>query len=110
MIFKTFPKENKILNLILIGFICAGITFSLINFFSFRSLWLDEASLALNIVNRSAQELLTPLENHQVAPIGFLMVERFFSVLFEHTDWSLRIFPMLSFFISIPLLYRVSQK
>ncbi|MDQ8155451.1 MAG: hypothetical protein P3B98_12400, partial [Gemmatimonadota bacterium] len=34
------------------------------------SLWLDEASLALNIMTRSFGELLQPLDWGQAAPVG----------------------------------------
>ena len=39
-----------------------------------RSVWFDEASLALNVINNSIRDLLTqPLDYNQVAPIGFLL-------------------------------------
>jgi uncharacterized membrane protein len=85
-------------------FLMGGIGLSIINFFNLRSLWLDEAMLALNII-KPVSELLKPLEFNQVAPIGFLLVESFFSNLFGNTDWSMRIYPMLLFFVSILLFY-----
>ena len=53
-----------------------GTLLRLTQYLSNRSLWLDEANLALNIVNRSFLQLLKPLDNNQGAPIGFLMLER----------------------------------
>lgn len=80
------------------------------NFLYNRSLWFDEALLSLNIVGKSYAELLRPLDDNQVAPIGFLYVEKFISSLFGSTDWSLRIFPFFSFLFSIPLLFSITKK
>ena len=93
-----------------IAFIIVGIGFSIINFLNFRSLWLDEASVALYIVKKSASELLQPLDYDQVAPIAFLQIEKFFASLFGNADWTMRIYPLISFFISIFLLYSTTQK
>jgi hypothetical protein len=102
--------KTNTLAYILILFIASGFFLSLINFSNNRSLWLDEASLALNIVNKSTNELFVPLDNNQVAPIGFLMIEKAFSKLGKGTDWSLRLFPMISFFISVLLVYPLSLR
>ena len=97
-------KEKTISRLfyVLIG---AGVLMALANIFHNRSLWFDEALLSLNIVGKSYSGLLKPLDDNQVAPIGFLCVEKFISNLFGNSDWSLRIFPFFSFLLSIPLLY-----
>ncbi|MDE5108199.1 MAG: hypothetical protein O4808_14405, partial [Trichodesmium sp. St17_bin3_1_1] len=56
--------------------IAFGVALRLIQYLSNRSLWADEAVLALNIVNRSYLELMQPLDYDQGAPIGFLIVEK----------------------------------
>ena len=59
---------------LILAIICFGILVRLVQYLFNRSLWADEAVLALNIVNRSYLELLEPLDYEQGAPIGFLMV------------------------------------
>ncbi len=103
-------KFLKQINWIGAGFIVVGVGLSILNFMNFRSLWLDEAMLALNIVNKSAMELLQPLDYNQVAPIGFLLMEKCFATLFGNADWSLRIFPLISFFLAVFLIFSITNK
>lgn len=103
-------QKKPIIEYILFGVIVLGLIASLIDLIHNRSLWLDEAMLSLNIVNKTYTELLKPLDMNQVAPIGFLMLEKFLSGLFGNHDWSLKIFPFLSFILSVPLLYRITMR
>lgn len=77
------------------------------NFLIFRSMWLDEVSLATNILDRSFTELLLPLKANQVAPIGFLMVEKLAVNITGGAIWSLRIAPMIATIASAYFLSRV---
>ena len=67
-----------------------------------RSLWLDEAYLAISFMGRDLSELLLqPLANNQAAPLGFLLlVKAVTSVLGTH-DWTLRLMPLLSGVLSL---------
>lgn len=56
--------------------IVVGMALSVAQFVANRSLWHDEACLALNIVNRSFLDLTQPLDYAQGAPLGFLMPEK----------------------------------
>jgi hypothetical protein len=61
-----------------------------------RSLWLDEASLALNIAGRSFTELRQPLAYQQVAPIPFLWAVKLATWLGGANEWTLRLVPLLA--------------
>jgi hypothetical protein len=82
-----------------------GITLALIQYFYNRSLWLDEASLAINILDRSFLRLLHPLSYIQVAPVGFLFAEKFFVIILGPNEYALRLFPLLSYLGTIPVYY-----
>ncbi|MGL5875105.1 MAG: glycosyltransferase family 39 protein [Xenococcaceae cyanobacterium] len=90
--------------------ICFGIIVRLAQYVYNRSLWADEATLALNIVDRSYLELFKPLDYEQGAPIGFLLIEKFFVQIFGNNEYALRLFPLLSACLSFLLLYKLAQK
>jgi hypothetical protein len=102
-IMKIDNNEKAIIKLTII----AGVLLSTLQFFYNRSLWLDEAYLALNIINKSHFELLKPLDLRQVAPILFLIIEKIFSDLIPNSEFGLRLFPLISFWLSIFLFYKL---
>ncbi|MGH2793436.1 MAG: glycosyltransferase family 39 protein, partial [Actinomycetota bacterium] len=75
-----------------------------------RSLWLDEAALAVSIVGRSYGDLLDPLAFGQIAPAGFLWIERFMVGLVGDNEYGLRLFPLLSGIASLVLFHRLSRR
>ena len=58
------------------------------------SLWFDELALALNIQDKSLGELATePLDRKQVAPVGFLLLEKAVTEVLGVDEMALRIVP-----------------
>jgi len=78
-------------------------------YFFNRSLWLDEAMLSVNIVQRDFAGLSHPLDYAQVAPILFLWIEKLFTTIFGNSEMALRIFPFLSSIASLFLVYSVAN-
>jgi hypothetical protein len=91
----------------LIGF---GVLLRLLQYLANRSLWLDEARLVLNIVNRSFIELLQPLDYSQGAPIGFLMLAKLSVCAFGNNEYALRLIPLLFGIIALPLFHAVAKR
>lgn len=79
----------------------AGVLVRCIQLFSDRSLFLDEAFVATNIVKRSYAELLQPLEFDQRAPAGWLWCVKLASSVFGESDRALRAIPFLSGILAI---------
>ena len=84
--------------------------------FLFRQgLWLDELSIADNLVEKGFGDLLKPLEKKQVAPIMFLWMEKgllLLANLINHNwaDYFLRLYPLFCGFGVILLYYKLVLK
>jgi hypothetical protein len=82
--------------MLLIAGVLLGLGLRLAAWHSGRSLWIDEAMLALNIVERSAADLLQPLDYNQGAPIGFLFAVKAAVAAFGTSEQSLRLVPLVA--------------
>jgi len=74
------------------------------------SMWLDEASLALNVMTRGYGDLLRPLDWGQAAPVGFLWIERALAFHAEVPDAWLRVVPWVSGAALPWLLWRLGRR
>src|ERR1051325_5728529 len=92
------------------GLTLLGIVLRLRQYLTGRSLWSDEAMLALNIVNRNLIGLFKPLDYNQGSPIGFLMIEKIFSFPFGRSEYALRFFPLIVGSASIWLFYLLLKR
>ena len=97
----SFSWEGFAIGVILL----LGFVLRLQQYLTGRSLWLDEAMLALNIVNRDFVGLSQPLDYNQGAPLGFLLVEKFFNILLGENELVLRFFPFIMGVAALGLFY-----
>lgn len=104
--FKSFYAPNLLWGAI----VAVGIILRLRQYLANRSLWVDEAGLALNIVNRTFGGLTLPLDYNQGAPIGFLFIEKLIILVLGNHDYILRLFPILSGVLSVCLMYLVASE
>lgn len=75
-----------------------------------RSLWLDEASISLNITQRGYRALTEPLSFGQAAPIAWLWLEHAAVQAFGPHEQALRLLPLLSGLLSLLLFWRIAQQ
>jgi len=100
-------RERRLAFLLLL----AGAVLRLLQYLSNRSLWLDEAALARNILDRSAWRLVsTPLDYVQTAPPGFLLAEKLVTTLAGGSEYALRFIPLVLGLISLPLFLAVARR
>ena len=103
-------SKNRCASAAVLGLLCVGVALRLHLYFVNRSLSVDEAALALNIVNRSFSDLLKPLDINQGAPVAFLLLVKATVAIFGNKDFILRIVPLVSGLLSVPLMYFVGRQ
>lgn len=75
------------------------------------ALWLDELGLARNIVERPLGALLrTPLASDQVAPPGFLLLEKLAAFTLGSGEWQLRLVPLAGALVALALFTLVAAR
>jgi hypothetical protein len=87
-----------------------GILLRLVQYVANRSLWIDEASLALNLIERPLSELTRQLAFNQAAPIGFLLIEGIGAKAIGYSEYVLRFFPLVCGLASIPAFAWLSRR
>ena len=94
---KAESPTEKIYTCTFLALILLGLIFRVRLFLTGRSLWLDEASLALNILHRSFADLFRlPLDHQQGAPIGYLFSVKTITLLFGDSEYAFRLFSLVA--------------
>ena len=87
-----------------------GIALRIRQFVFDRSLWNDEADLALNVINRGYIGLTRQLALDQGAPIGFLWLEKTATEIFGPSEYALRLVPLIAGIGSVLLFRSLTAK
>lgn len=88
-----------------IALVLLAVALRLIEYLHNKAIWLDEAHLALNIVQRDYLGLTRQLDYGQGAPLGFLWIERFAANAAGPSEFALRFAPMLASILTCGMLY-----
>lgn len=78
-----------------------GAAFRIAAYLGGRNLWIDEAMLALNLVERTYGELLQPLDWNQAAPVGFLLSVKLAMSFLGTSETALRFVPLAGSLLSL---------
>lgn len=89
---------------------CIGIALRLEQYFYNRSLWLDEAMVALNILHRSFSQLSQPLDFHVVAPIGWLFAGKASNLLLGNRELALRLPEILAGIMAVIAVVAIGKR
>ena len=71
-----------------------GVLLRLIVYLTNRGMWLDELSLKGNLVNKPVLDFTEPLTGDQLAPFGFLVVQRSIVKLLGDSNFAMRLVPL----------------
>jgi len=81
-----------------------------VHYFSRSSMWLDELAAAFNVSERSFYQLATEsLDFNQVAPLGFLWLQKTATLLFGVNDHAFRFFPFVLSLLSLVLFLSICK-
>ena len=88
----------------------AGAILRLWQYLGRGTLWIDEAAIARNVVARTPAGLLQPLDYAQIAPKGFLLIEKLAVDTFGAGDHALRLYSILTALTALPLFYALARR
>jgi hypothetical protein len=95
----------------LTALVLIGVILRLWAYLADTALYLDEILLSYSILDLPLVDLLTrPLPLDQVAPLGFLIIERCSVTIFGHNEFALRLFPFVCAILSLILFRRLAER
>lgn len=97
-------KNVTIEIVILYSLIGIGFVMSFYQYFYNRSLWLDEAFLANNIIKKSWLELAGTLDYNQASPLLYSFILKFFGSIFYYGDNILRLPSLIAYVLGFFLI------
>ncbi|WP_231490800.1 glycosyltransferase family 39 protein [Pedobacter sp. Leaf170] len=110
LLLKKELNNYKLVDWLIVLVVFLGTSLRLFHYIADRSLWLDEDYLVSSLLRFDYKQLIgKPLDYQQKAPIGFLLVVKFFLKLLGNSQYSLRILPLLTGILSIFVFIPVAK-
>jgi hypothetical protein len=90
--------------------VVVGVALRFLEYFSDRSLWIDESVVALNLEARSFPSLFHHLSFYVVAPVGFLLLEKLAITLFGASEYALRAVPLIASLVALTAFVPLARR
>jgi len=104
---STSGKVSPLYKFSIFFLISFGILTRIVQYAFNPAVWMDEALLALNIMQKTFGGLIGPLDYNQAAPAGFLLVTKTFVQILGQGEYVLRLFPLISSLCAVVLFYKL---
>lgn len=95
--------DARLWSIAIVAFIVVGCLLRVLRWIDNPGLWLDEAFLSINLIDKPFADVFGALRFLQSAPPGFLFAEKSAEVLIGDADRWLRLFPLLASLSSVVL-------
>jgi hypothetical protein len=106
---STPQRKSRHELFIAIALILVGTAVRVRDYWGNRSLWRDEAALAVNFLHRSFFGMLKPLDNQQAAPVGFLLVQKLAATILGTSERGLRFIPLMASIAAVVVFWRLCR-
>ncbi len=90
--------------------VAVGVVLRVAAYLANRSIWLDEAFLALNVIDRSLVDLTDRLAFNQGAPVGFLAIEKLVTTAIGTSEYAFRLAPLIAGIAALPLFAVIARR
>lgn len=106
---NRWGRPKRLLLCFVVAFIFLGISLRLLRLGLNFPLWGDEAFVALNFFDSDFTSLTKPLRHYQIAPLGFLWLEKAVVSLCGTSEFTLRITPCLAGVFALLVSFKSAQ-
>ena len=104
------PSAARSYRRLALALLLLGLTVRLVLYLLCHPLFMDEAFLTLNLLDRDYMGLTNQLDRMQVAPVLFLWAELTVYRLFGASEWVLRLLPLLAGSSALVLFWRLARR
>jgi hypothetical protein len=102
-------NQQALRSVITIVFVALSLVSTAYSFYLSPSFSNDSAALGLNLVTKEYYELFFSLDHYQVAPIAFLLMQKFLLNIISDSDYALTLLSFVCFVCSIPVFYKLTR-
>jgi hypothetical protein len=109
--FLTPSYRNRLFQIVIILLIAFGILLRASKYLPAWSLRGDELAVTLNLINRSAIDLMTkPLDSEQAAPFGFVLLVKVLMTILGQSEYVLRLTAFVASCVALVLMQNLLSK
>ena len=101
--------NQRLWRLLTLAAIVIGIALRVWQYAANPSIWVDEAAIARNVLDRTPIELFGRLDYAQVAPPGYLLAVKLSTALLGSSEYALRVVPFIAGIACPVLFYLVAR-